>query len=245
VSYDDDRNAAQLAKFAQPIDDFIRRCRRNTTPRPTLFLFPGGMASRLARTKPPFDYPVLWLNFHTLLGDAALRLWMAGDVDKEQNLVVADGVISILGITPYDRFLAWCEHESIDFNWFVFGWDWRRRLDRAVRFFLDIFLPHFQKRVVGAGCRDPLNDFFIVGHSFGGMVVKLIVKNLDAGRARLDGMRYAVTVATPLYGYGGQVHGFFEGEPYLNTHYGTETMTHLIASLLGPYALMFLDEQNV
>src|SRR6516164_111949 len=70
------------------------------------------------------------------------------------------------------------------------------------------------------------------------MVVKLI---LDAGGDHIAKIWRAITVATPFYGYGGQLHRFFKGEPYLNWYYGTSRMAQIISSMLGVYTLQFLD----
>jgi len=78
----------------------------------------------------------------------------------------------------------------------------------------------------------------LIGRSFGGMVVKLI---LDAGGDHIAKIWRAITVATPFYGYGGQLHRFFKGEPYLNWYYGTSRMAQIISSMLGVYTLQFLD----
>lgn len=88
------------------------------------------------------------------------------------------------------------------------------------------------------GGDDPLCDLTLIGRSFGGMVVKLI---LDAGGDHIAKIWRAITVATPFYGYGGQLHRFFKGEPYLNWYYGTSRMAQIISSMLGVYTLQFLD----
>ena len=87
----------------------------------------------------------------------------------------------------------------------MFGWDWRRDLTDTVRFFLDTFLPAFERRT--DQCRPkPLDDFTLVGHSFGGLVVKLILN--ESSNKYVRKMRRAMTVGSPLYGYGGQVHRY-------------------------------------
>ena len=83
-----------------------------------------------------------------------------------------------------------------------------------------------------------------MGHSFGGMVVKLMLHQNDPV---LTNMTQAVTVASPFYGYDGQIHRWFEGEPYLN-QIGpidvTLPMIRVITSLPGCYVLPYLDYQT-
>ena len=60
-------------------------------------------------------------------------------------------------------------------------------------------------------------------------------------------MTQAVTVASPFYGYDGQIHRWFEGEPLLN-QIGpfdvTMPMIKVITSLPGGYVLPYLDYQT-
>ena len=151
MSYDTERSKEQLRRFETPIGNFIGRYRKQ---RPTFILFPGGMGSQLTRATEPFhhdlrrfDYATVWLDW-TILDDAANQMQMHGDEDSDENIIISDGALSLFGFTPYDRFLAWCDEHHI--NWFVFGWDWRHRLECTVAFFSRNFLPTFRKRVMDA-----------------------------------------------------------------------------------------------
>ena len=86
----------------------------------------------------------------------------------------------------------------------------------------------------------PLTNFSLVGHSFGGMIVNLILRK---GGNRLDGMNRAITVATPFYGYGGQIHRWFEGVSLLN-HLGENKIDIIktLGSLPASYTLNWLGE---
>jgi pimeloyl-ACP methyl ester carboxylesterase len=251
MSYASTRDSEQLRLLDPAIADFIFRY--NSAPpnpsRRTLFLFPGGMGCQLLRAQTPyqdgvagpqtFSYDKVWLTLETFLGDA-LTLAMHQDGqqvyrDLDDRIIVAEGAVEFLGVTPYDGFTAWCEAQNID--WFVFGWDWRRRLEETTDFFLGQFLPHFQSAVSNACNADPLQNFVLVGHSFGGMIVNLAVRS---GNPVLNGMSRAVTVAAPFYGYGGQVHRYFEGEPLLNW-LGTDAVVEVITSLPACYTLLYLD----
>jgi pimeloyl-ACP methyl ester carboxylesterase len=159
--------------------------------------------------------------------------------DKDDRIVIPSGVVNFLGITPYSRFTDWCDLNELD--WFIFSWDWRRRLEDSVSFFFDQFVPLFRNMVQEQCGADPMQQFILLGHSFGGMVVKLMLHQNDPLLAH---MTQAVTVASPFYGYDGQIHRWFEGEPLLN-QIGpvdvTVPMIKVITSLPGCYVLPYLD----
>jgi hypothetical protein len=78
------------------------------------------------------------------------------------------------------------------------------------------------------------------------MVVKMILNSsTNTYVQRLK--KKAITVATPSYGYGGQVHRYFKGDPDLDKTLpgtGASTYTKVISSLPGPYEYLFLDYQT-
>ncbi len=250
MTYVQARDQEQLGTLEAAIGLFINRYQASPANphRQTVILFPGGLGSRLMRADAPyqsgapgqvFNYGCVWLDCSVLAG-AALNLQMQGDIDLDDTFVVADGFVhfALADIEPYDGFIQWCSDRNLD--WFVFGWDWRRRPDLSVQFFLNRFLPTFRQRVQAACGADPLQNCTLIGHSFGGMVVKLIMNDPNP---LVDQIKRAVTVATPFYGYAGQVHRYFEGEPKLNFE-GTERVTRVISSLRGGYVLMFLDKDT-
>jgi len=80
MSYDSTRDAEQLNQIEHAIDDFIVRYNNSSAPassRQTVFLFPGGMASRLKRAKKAykdgvsgvqtFTYDDVWLTQWTFI----------------------------------------------------------------------------------------------------------------------------------------------------------------------------------
>src|SRR4029450_4948907 len=179
----------------------------------------------------------------TLLGGEARKLIMhktAGEYrDKGDRIVVADGLANVFGVSPYSFFTVWCTARQID--WFVFPWDWRRSVDEVGRFFVDRFLPHFKARVQ-AECNnaDPLADYSLIGHSAGGLVVNWILRNVAPLPATL---RKVITVAAPFYGYSGQLHRWFEGEPLVNGGgLFTKDIIKAICSFPGCYSWHFLPE---
>ena len=135
-------------------------------------------------------------------------------------------------------FTAWCSFKQLD--WFIFPWDWRRSVDDVGRFFTDRFLPHFQERVQDeCNNADPLADYSLIGHSAGGLVVNWILRNA----APPGVLRKAITVAAPFYGYSGQLHRWFEGEPALNEGgLYTKEIIKTLSSFPGSYSWHFLPE---
>jgi hypothetical protein len=259
MSYDTTRDSEQLRVIDHAIDDFIDRYNNSNGPangqRQTVFLFPGGMACTLKRATKPykdsisapqtFAYDTVWLTVDTFLGgalDLKIKKVAPGKYrDKNDRIIVADGSVKYLGCTPYDGFTDWCGQKGLDY--FIFGWDWRRRLQHSGKFFVAKFLPHFQDRVKN-GCNnaDPLAKFSLIGHSAGGMIVNWILRSVP----NVANMSLAITVATPFYGYSGQVHRWFEGEAYLNGPFDIfkKGIIKVICSLPACYAWEFLDEKT-
>ncbi len=253
MSYDTLRDLEQLRMMDHSIDDFIDRYNNSTGPivgpRRTIFLFPGGLGSRLKQATAPyvdgmpdtqaFAYETVWLDIFTLLGNVLeLRQTNVGGKrrDKDNRIIVADGVVKFLGCSPYDGFTAMCDANGLDC--FVFGWDWRRSVDQVGAFFVKKFLPHFRQRVMdGCNNADALANFSLVGHSAGGMIANWILRKHDVAQ-----LRRVITVATPFYGYGGQTHRWFEGEPYFNDLIGKDKIIKVITSMPGNYAYQFLPE---
>jgi hypothetical protein len=256
LSYSSTRDSEQLRILDTAVADFIWRYQSHQWPGPrrTLFLFPGGMGCQLLRAQTPyndalttpqtFTYDTVWLTPFTFLPPGALQLAMHHDPldppaverDLDDRIIIADGAVEFLGVTPYDRFTQWCELNELD--WFVFGWDWRRRLEDTVALFFQ-FLPRFQSAVISQCGADPLSDFVLVGHSFGGMIVNFM---LHQANSLLDTMTCAVTVAAPFYGYDGQIHRWFEGEQLFNRALGKMNVTKTISSMPACYTLPYLDQ---
>ncbi len=214
----------------------------------TVILFPGGMASELARADQRFDatlstgsyhYDTVWYDVmgilflqHTLLMD------MSGDFDRDQQMVVADGAIQNCLYGPYDDFRTWCGHKGLDL--LVVGWDFRRRPDWIVEFFFDYLVPKVTDLAADANLPDPFARTAIVGHSFGGMVVKWILNNHS--HVFCQNLLLAVIVGSPFYGSAGQPHRYFVGEPLAGLTAHRADIAKVISTFKGGYTLMFLDE---
>jgi hypothetical protein len=247
MSYATTRDQEYLHRLDGPINDFITRYNANPSSkdRQTIILFPGAMGSRLVRANapyedgPPFSYDTVWLNC-SILFEPIEDLQMQSGMDYQKHIIIPDGPVDFLNIQPYDRFIQWCDDNGLD--WFVFGCDWRRRIPETVNFFLQTFLPTFRQRVANSSpIGDPLQNFTLIGHCFGGMIVKLILNQSSNQYVTL--LKRAVTVATPFYGYGGQVHRYFKGDPDLNFK-GASTVTRVVSTLPAGYEGMFLDEDT-
>lgn len=234
MNYADTRDSEQLRQLGIDITQFATdwkaAAQNGNCPRQTVFFFPGGMASRLLRAQQPYQegvgvpanvgYDEVWFHLADTLtgGWRKLRMYpdgLGGFRDSDNHIIVASGAVEAVPVdglrcSPHDLFAAWCAQNNADL--FIFGWDWRRRLDETVGFFLNKFIPFFRQSVMAQGCPDPFGRFSLVGHSFGGMVVNLVARS---GHPILANMAHAVTVATPFYGYPGQLHRWFEGQPEL------------------------------
>jgi len=244
-AYGQGRDQEYLDRLTGPINDFISRYNANPSPdHKTIFLFPGGMGSQLVRATapfqngPPFFYDTAWLDCSITLG-AATNLQMAGDEDYQQQYILPDGCVDFVTLQPYEGFIQWCQSNWIDL--FVFGWDWRRGTYENAEFFLESFLPMFDSLVQGCSPY-PLDNFWLIGHSFGGMVIKQILNEYN--NAYVKKMQRAITVATPFYGYGGQLHRLFKGDSQLNWTEGLDgatKITEIVSTLPSGYELLFLD----
>lgn len=235
-----------LRRFAQSTQRDIRDQRQDQR---TVILFPGGMASELARARTAFDptlptgsynYETIWYDvFGVLFLQHTLQLDMDGDSDKDRQIVVADGAIKNCVYSPYDDFREWCEGKDLDL--LVMGWDFRRRPDWVVEFFFDYLVPRVTELATDANLPDPFARVALVGHSFGGMVVKWILNQPARPFCQNDGL-LAVTVGTPFYGSAGQPHRYFVGEPLAGLTAHRAAIAKVIATFKGGFTLMFLDD---
>ena len=257
LGYHETRDRDQLDVYEREINEFISAY-KNALPSPerqTLFFFPGGMACQLWRSRrkfrdgqanAPFKYDRMWLTLSSFLWRAR-RLGMEKDAaglfrDKDNYIVIADGAVNFNGCTPHDGLIEWCRANSVDL--FVFNWDWRRRLEDSAGFFVKQFWPLFKRRLKEEGVPQAAQKFSLLGHSFGGMVVNLILRANDAAVAQK--LRHAITAATPFYGYASQVHRWFEGESLLNGDGKDERLQiiKVINSMPALYVLHYLDAQT-
>jgi len=166
---------------------------------------------------------------------------MDGEIDHQSKFIVPDGTVSLCGITAYNEFIDWCHTNHLDV--FIFGYDWRRRADRSVRFFLDKFLPYLLKSITDAGFKTP-SDITLIGHSLGGMIVKLIAHDRSPWIAKIS--RF-ITVGTPFYGYAGHTRRYFEGEPFFSEDIARAALNQFVATggKKEPFAQLTTRERQV
>jgi pimeloyl-ACP methyl ester carboxylesterase len=242
------RDAAYVARLQPALEEFasqfgINANSNHNKPR-TIFLFPGGIGSQLMRSyqpypDPPQSYEKVWFDLDFIIDGPRFAL-LPGGIDTEQKYVIPDGCVDIPGpydfLHPYAVFIQWCRQNSIDL--FVFGWDWRRSVQDAADFFLNIFLPMFDARF--GHTPHPLDHFSLVGHSAGGMVIKAILNSTDNQYVRR--IKKAITVSTPFYGYGDQIRRYLKGDPLLNSsEFPRSVTTKIISSMPGLYEYLYLD----
>ena len=246
-AYEDAVDQLYLARLQSQITALLQACNPShpvANPPPVIFFFPGGLGSQLQRAAepapngPPYDYYCVWLNCMIVFGIAS-ELEMVGVQDWQDEYIVPDGVIDF--IQSYDGFIQWCANANLPL--FIYGWDWRRKSGHAADFFLNDLLPAIDATFnAGNYAYNPLSNFWLIGHSFGGMVVKRILN--ETTNAYVQQMTGAITVATPFYGSGGQVHQFFVGESDLNATLepdGASRCTKIVSTLPANYEILFLD----
>jgi len=146
----------------------------------SLIFFPGGMGSELVRSNIVFNpglpggsygYQTLWVDLmRVILEEAALLLQMNGNQDSSNRFILANGALKNCALHPYDNVATWCTANHLDL--LMVGWDFRRNADWNVNFFLQVLVPEVRRRANQRGLGDPLKGATLVGHSFGGMVVK-------------------------------------------------------------------------
>lgn len=245
MTYDEMRTAETLRRLDQRLgmftDDYV-------PGRPTLLLLVGGMASTLSQAEVPFiqnpdggySYDEEWLGIRSFFGCLPQLAMSPGDVDKNDCVTVADGVIGLLGLTFYTGFEQWCRDNAL--NALIIPWDWRRRVEAAVRFLDAALLPAVQDRIAAAGKGDfHAGGCHLISHSFGGLVLKAF---LDSGSQWVGAVRTAIAVAAPFYGYGGSQHFPFAGYSLLTNFYRKSTLARLIGAMPGPYVLNFLEPET-
>ena len=248
--------AARDSAYRENLAPTLKAFAANYSPaKLTLILFPGGMGSKLLRdehdsTDNSRSYYTSWLAGNIVLGEPRnLQLLADGD-DEGDHYVIPNGYIDfclepIFCLQPYKNFKTWCDNNRIQL--LVFGFDWRRSAKEAADFFLLSFLPDVDGAISAANDGQKLVNYAFVGHSQGGMVLKLALNNGD--NAYVKEVKRAITVASPYYGYGGQTRRFLVGDKSLNwtladpDHENGE-MARIMATMQGGYEFLFMGEQT-
>jgi pimeloyl-ACP methyl ester carboxylesterase len=228
--------------FDYQLESFLTRYHPS---KKTLILLPGGMGSQLERTESPYPNSpnvitdVVWLDLGIAppsLDGLKLEIDLQGK-DKDSYVVAPHGPIAFIGVTPYEKLEEFAHTE--DWNYCVFGFDWRRPIEESSGFFKE-FILGFRQQILDKGFKDPMPGLTIACHSMGGMVCTDALRD-----ARVNSLRFnaVVTIATPFYGTANQQQAYFVGEPgVLNDIYGAKTVVRIVSSLPGPYALFYLPK---
>jgi pimeloyl-ACP methyl ester carboxylesterase len=247
MSYDSARKKEICDAHARQIEEFARSYKRN---RPTILFLPGGMGSQIDRSnKPyagagslPFKYDPIWMDPGIVFDKDALQLEIEPNThDIGNHICIPNGPLRYL-LKPYNA----TEHyfRNQDFNYLVFGFDWRRPLPESAGF-LQFFLEQLKDRMRYLWQEDPLPNTTILCHSLGGLVAKVFlhrVFNQNTSTADVHKwMCRLVTVATPFYGTATHMTRYYKGQQPLNTLYRANNLARLTATFPGPYILMFLD----
>lgn len=251
TAYEDRLIAAQLAIMDKPIEAFLDTYaqNRNNPDQKTVLFFPGGLASELVRARLPFDrgdpsWDTLWVDlFEIFVRRGALALQMNGNQDSEQRLIVPSGPLQSCAINPYDDFIAWCQASR--FALLTVPWDFRRSADWNINYFLGTLVPEIERRAASRGWRpgEPLGGATMIGHSFGGMLVKWILNEHEHPFCKNLGL--AITVGAPFYGTASQIERLYRSEPELGPPlYDLAAITKVISTMPGGYSLFFLDSQT-
>jgi pimeloyl-ACP methyl ester carboxylesterase len=146
--------------------------------KPTVILLPGGMGSQLERTEYPVGgepnviNDVIWVDWGIFwpkrdARNAEIEVRGREERDKDSHVVAAHGPLRFITQTPYEELSDYAYNEG--WNYFVFGFDWRRPLAESATYFRD-FIYKFQKEILAVHRKDPIPNLAVVCHSMGGLV---------------------------------------------------------------------------
>jgi PGAP1-like protein len=241
MTYDEYRRALIDQYYDYQLESFINGF---TPGKPNVILLPGGMGSQLERTSQPFPTSpnvindVVWMDLGIVAGDAlTLEIDNEGR-DYKSHVTGAHGPFSFIGMTPYNELEDFARNE--EWNYCVFGFDWRRSLAESAGNF-QRFIENFDSGVKEkyGSSQEPIKALTVVCHSMGGLVCTDALRNPNFARL---GFQAIVTIATPFYGTSTHQERYFRGVESLNdlNSYNRETVVRIIATLPGPYTLMLL-----
>lgn len=212
----------------------------------SVILLPGGMGSQLERTESPYPNSpnvitrIIWVDSGIVGELDALKLEIDPQgKDKDSYVIAPHGPLSfgLLGLKPYEKLRDFAQTQG--WNYGVFGFDWRRPLEESSKFFKD-FILSFRRRIIHDYGKDPIPNLTIVCHSMGGLVCTDALRD---GQFSNIGLHAVITIAAPFYGTSTQQERYFVGIPeFLNTIYSAKEVVRIVASLPGPYVLMFMPK---
>lgn len=250
MSYDAARKTEIHDAHQRLIDAFAQSYRCG---QPTIVVLPGGMGSQLDRSTDPYRneqslpfraYDPVWLDLEIIFGrDAELIRIQDNGHDDGEHVIVPNGPLRFM-INAYDGTEAFFREKQ--WNYIVFGYDWRRPLDEAASQ-LEEFLANLRDRVKELRECDPLPTTTLVAHSQGGLVGKIFLHRVSGQNGATVGhwLERLVTIGTPFYGTSKHQDRYYEGQDPLNVFYGAKRIAQIAGSLPGPYILMFADEKTI
>ena len=240
MSYEIGRANAIRRAYAGHIKSFVERYIRG---RKTVVLLPGGMGSQLDFSPSPFegvpmsfaDYQTAWMDIGVIFDRDVLKLEIDDQGrDKDGHIVVPNGPLRF-AVVAYDGTARFFREK--DYNYIVFGYDWRRPIEECAGF-LEEFLDQMRKSVFNKHHENPLPLTTLLCHSQGGLVAKLFLHRIVSATDWFDKV---ITVGTPFYGTWSHQKRYFVGQRPLNILYGAQRLSRVVATLPGPYILMFID----
>jgi hypothetical protein len=250
---DDYSKAVKFAteyRFQPRLDEFIQTFQKHRDTENVILLL-GGAASQLLRADQPYDqvatpsqyfFDPVWLDIGIAFpnGDATLLPIDRRDMDKDEQVIVADGDIQfyLMNIRPYRKAVKFFTDQKL--NLLLFSWDWRRDIDIAVDNLKWVIHEFFRR---AAPTEEQKKKTFLVGHSMGGMVAKLFCTRHPDVSAELGGF---ISVGTPFYGYINQLQRIYEGVSELNQYYppSPRTTAQIYSSFTGLYSLLPIDQST-
>lgn len=188
---------------------------------PLVFVFPGFLGTTINELVTDTITRVLWVNYSHLAtgGGEKLRLNAAGTGPFQNNLagrLVLGGPVA----EYYDPLVRALED---DFEPVTVSYDWRRRMVEQAQLAWNLIKT-----------RAGQNPFYMVGHSMGGLIARLVWRAAKAENREAQILR-TVTLGTPHYGAYDSVWAF----AHLNETYRQllQLIYGIAISLLGPGSL--------
>jgi pimeloyl-ACP methyl ester carboxylesterase len=241
IRYNTIRNSYRVS-IRNSLDTFKPGCK-------TIMLLPGGMGSKLDRSKQVFDeippgaadFEPIWMDIGILFHSDVLKL----EMDREGRdiggyVVVPDGPLRYL-IKAYDGSeMFFTDRENGDYNYLIFGYDWRRPLAESAAF-LEEFLNLFRQAVFSRHHIDPLPKTTLLCHSQGGLVARVFIERRPDPGSWFESI---ITAGTPFYGTSSHQRRYYIGQFPLSQLYGAKKVAQITGTLPGPYSLMCIDKET-
>ena len=247
MRYEQARKRVVENVHSRRIDDFVGRYR---VGQPTIVVLPGGMGSKLTRSKkkhrdnsstPPTRFNPVWVDLGMVFDGDALKLEMQRNGrDKGNHIIVSDGPLQFL-VSQYDGTEEYFRDKG--WNYIVFGFDWRQRIWTSASH-LRWFLRRLRGQVLARRAEDPLPTTTLLGHSMGGLVATAFLQALARSSDQSLLPDKVITVGTSFYGTSNHIERYYKGVSPLNGFHTTKRVAEISSSFPGTFLLMYLDEKT-